>query len=273
MKVSKTSKDYEKLAQRIYSDIVVKEGIENIDVRHDAKVKGKSGVEHQIDVYWEYKYAGVSHRVLVECKHYSHSVSLIHVRNMHALTTDIPNSTGILLTTVGFQSGAEKYADFYEIGLRRLRLPNEEDWDGGIQIINIDLNLLKNNYLDIKPEYDGNHTETREAAEADPSLMSLPVDSMTIDEEGYKESTLVEWLDRNTPRAVQDFGTELEHEIIPESAFVLSDSGKRLKLGRVTVKYSVSCLQQNLHIDHMSFVEAVLEDFGSNNVEHMLKKT
>lgn len=273
MKVASSSKEYEKLAQRIYKDIVAKQGIENIDVRHDAKVKGKSGVEHQIDVYWEFAYAGVKHKVLIECKHYSHNVSLLHVRNMHALTTDIPNSTGVILTTVGFQSGAEQYANFYEIGLRVLRLPKSEDWDGAIQIINIDMEFLKNTYLDIKPEYDGNDKATREAAEADPTLMTGSVDAMVIEEEGYEQSTLIQWLDRNTPRTVPEFGVELEHTILPQETYVVAHSGQRLKLGRVNVKYIVSCIKQNLYMDHMSLIEAVLEDFGSHAVEHMLSKT
>lgn len=273
MEVTSSSMEYEKLARRIYEDIVAKQGIENISVIHDAKVTGKSGVVHQIDVYWEYAYAGVKHKVLIECKHYSHNVSLLHVRNMHALITDIPNSTGIILTTVGFQSGAEQYANFYEIGLRVLRLPKSEDWDEAVQIINIDMELFKNTYIEIKPEYDGNDIATREAAEKDPTLMTTRVDSTIVEEEGFDQSTFVQWLDRNTPRAVSEFGVELEHTILPQQTYVVSRSGQRLKLGRVNVKYIVSCIKQNQHIDHMSLIEAVLEDVGSHSVEHMLPKT
>lgn len=273
MNVSTSSKEYEKLARRLYEDIVSKEGIDNIDVRHDAKITGKSGVEHQLDVYWEFRYAGIKHKVLIECKHYSHNVSLIHVRNMHALITDIPNSTGIILTTVGFQSGVEKYANFYEIGLRLLRLPKTEDWNGGIQIINIDMTLLQNNYIDLTPEFDGNDEDTRRAVERRPELMSFKKESVVIVEDEFEESTLVQWLDRNTPRTTSEFDVELEHSIIPESAYVKTNEGVNLKIGRMKVKYTVSCIKQNLHIDHMSFVEAVLEDYGTKTVEHMLPKT
>lgn len=273
MKVTSSSKEYEKLARRIYEDIVAKQGIENITVLHDAQVTGKSGVAHQIDVYWEYAYAGVKHKVLIECKHYSHNVSLLHVRNMHALTTDIPNSTGIILTTIGFQSGAEQYADFYEISLRVLRLPKSEDWDGAIQIINIDMEFLKNAYIEIKPEFDGNDLATREAAEKDPTLMAINLNSILIEEEDQDPSTIVQWLDRNTPRAVSEFDVELEHTIIPQDTYVVVNAGQRLKVSRVKVKYVVSCLKQNLHIDHMSLIEAVLENVGSHSIEHMLPKT
>ena len=69
MKVSETSEDYEKLVKKIYEDILALEGVENIEVKHNEKVNGKSGVEHQIDVFWEYRYADVTHKVLIECKH------------------------------------------------------------------------------------------------------------------------------------------------------------------------------------------------------------
>ena len=41
----------------------------------DKKIQGISGCEHQIDVYWEFIIAGIRHRVAVECKNYSDSVS------------------------------------------------------------------------------------------------------------------------------------------------------------------------------------------------------
>ncbi|MEL4281746.1 restriction endonuclease [Shewanella mangrovisoli] len=273
MKVSESSTEYEKLTQHIYKEILALDGVENIDVRHNVQITGKSGVAHQIDVYWEYKYAGISHKVLIECKHYNHNVSLLYARNMHGLLTDVPNSSGVLVTTFGYQSGVEKYADFYGIALKLLRPPKTEDWDGGIQIINIDMKLLRNTYVDLKCDYDGNDAITRQLTEDNPSLMKSSSDSMMILEDGYELSTLVAWLDRHTPRETQEFGVELEHTIYPQDSYYVAPGGEKLKLGRVYVRYVTSCMEQNLHIDHMSLVQAVLEDFNSKEVEHMSRKT
>ena len=272
VKISETSTDYEKLARNIYEDILVLDGVNNIDVKHNAKIKGKSGVEHQIDVFWEYKYAGVSHKVLIECKHYSEPVSLLHVRNLHGLITDIPNSTGLLVTTIGYQSGVVEYANFYGMGLKIIRKPQGKDWDGCIQIVNIEMQLLKNNYINFKLELDGKHQPTKDAAEKDPSVLSIVSTDISIKDEGHDAVPFNVWLDRHIPVGVEGFGIECEKTLIPENSYLVTLKGQELKLGRIIVTYISSQFLQNLEIDAMNLVEAVLEDFNSGVVEHMHKK-
>ena len=51
-----TGNRYEKLTQKLYQQIVDLDtnGYEKIEVKHNVKIKGKSGLEHQIDVFcWE----------------------------------------------------------------------------------------------------------------------------------------------------------------------------------------------------------------------------
>ena len=268
MKVSETSADYEKLSRKIYEDILKLEGVENIDVKHNVKVRGKSGVEHQIDVFWEYKYAGVSHKVLIECKHYGHAVSLLHVRNLHGLITDIPNSTGILVTTIGYQSGARDYANFYEMGLKLIRKPKGEDWDGCIQIVNIEMQLLKNNYIGFKLEFDGKHKLTRDIADKDPSVMSANSTDIIIREHGCEPCPFNIWLDRHVPVGAEGFGTELEKTILPDDSYLIVSNNRELKLGRIIVTYVSSQFEQNIEIDAMNLVEAVLQDFNTGDIEH-----
>jgi len=268
VKVSETSADYEKLSRKIYEDILKLEGVENIDVKHNVKVRGKSGVEHQIDVFWEYKYAGVSHKVLIECKHYGHAVSLLHVRNLHGLITDIPNSTGILVTTIGYQSGARDYANFYEMGLKLIRKPKGEDWDGCIQIVNIEMQLLKNNYIGFKLEFDGKHKLTRDIADKDPSVMSANSTDIIIREHGCEPCPFNIWLDRHVPVGAEGFGTELEKTILPDDSYLIVSNNRELKLGRIIVTYVSSQFEQNIEIDAMNLVEAVLQDFNTGDIEH-----
>lgn len=68
--------DYEQLTKATYEAILAKEGVQTVKVEHNVKVKGRSGVEHQIDVFWEFKQAGVTHRVLIECKNYASNLTL-----------------------------------------------------------------------------------------------------------------------------------------------------------------------------------------------------
>ena len=269
MKISGTSTDYEKLARKIYEDILALDGVDNIDVQHNVKIKGKSGVEHQIDVFWEYKYAGVTHRVLIECKHYSHAVSLLHVRNLHGLITDIPNSSGILVTTVGYQSGVVEYANFYEMGLKLIRKPQGKDWDGCIQIVNIEMQLLRNTYIDFKLDFDGKHQSTKDIAEKDPTVLSSRSTDMVVKDEGGDPVPFNIWLDRHVPIGADGYGVESQKTLLPKNAYLVTPDNQELKLGRVIVTYISSQFEQNLEIDAMNLVEAVLEDFNTGEVEHM----
>lgn len=272
MEKVQTSVDYEKLAHRMYEDILALEGVDNIDVKHNVKIKGKSGVEHQIDVYWEYKYAGVSHKVLIECKYYSHNVSLLHVRNLHGLLTDISNSSGILITTKGFQSGAEQYAQFYDIGLKRIRAPENSDWDGCIQIINVDMEFIQNQYLGLKTEFDGHCQQTKSKIEANPELLK-PVTAQTqIEDAEGLVSDFTAFLDKNVPSRLDAPDTEHEFIVSATGCKLLTPVGEKLSLGRLIVKYATTIHNQTLHIDAKNAVEAILEDFSSGDVEHMQRK-
>ncbi|ALG52144.1 hypothetical protein FORC6_1818 [Vibrio parahaemolyticus] len=267
-----TSEDYEKLAQRMYEDILALEGVDNIDVKHNVKIKGKSGVEHQIDVYWEYKYAGISHKVLIECKYYSHNVSLLHVRNLHGLLTDIPNSSGILVTTKGFQSGAEQYAQFYDISLKRIRAPENSDWDGCIQIINVDMEFVQNQYIGLRTEFDGNCPQTKSMVNENPNLLRTVAAHTQIENADGSVSDFTAFLDKNVPSRLDE--PDKEHEFIVSAlgCKLVTPSGEKLSLGRLIVKYVTTVHNQALHIDAKNAVEAILEDVSSGKVEHMQRK-
>lgn len=47
--------EYERFAREIYQGLIKADGINTIDVKHNVKLRGKFGQEHQIDVYWEYE--------------------------------------------------------------------------------------------------------------------------------------------------------------------------------------------------------------------------
>ena len=127
--------EYEMLAQEIYQAISDAEGIKNLSVQHNIKLPGKSGCKHQIDVYWEFEMMGIKHCVAIECKNYSSEVSVGKVRDLFGVLHDVGNTKGIFVTKVGYQSGAEKYANYYGISLKELRFPTTKDWEGRVKDI------------------------------------------------------------------------------------------------------------------------------------------
>lgn len=134
--------EYELLTKKIYQLLLNYQGFDNIEVKHNIKIKGKSGVEHQIDVFWEFKIADIPHRVAIECKNYNSSITLGRIRDFHSVLQDIGNVYGIIVTKTAFQSGVMEYAKHHEIGLKLLRNPIEDDWDGRLKRIEIDINIV-----------------------------------------------------------------------------------------------------------------------------------
>ncbi|MBA4074663.1 MAG: hypothetical protein C0508_06435, partial [Cyanobacteria bacterium PR.023] len=133
------SVEYEQLTQVIYQDLLQKEGDDKTRVLHNQKMKGRSGVEHQIDVLWRHKKAGIEHTVIFECKNYGTALTLEKVRNFFAVLHDLGNCQGQMVTKTGYQSGAAAFAEFYGIGLKLVRKPTEEDWTGRLRTICVNL--------------------------------------------------------------------------------------------------------------------------------------
>ena len=81
-----------------------------VEIVHNAKIKGKSGHEHQIDVVIRLKLAGFDLLIFVECKHYGRKVEIEQVMALKGRMDDCAAHKGIVITTSGFQEGALKFA-------------------------------------------------------------------------------------------------------------------------------------------------------------------
>lgn len=139
--------EYEKFAQEVYRELSAVKGIKTTSLQHNTRLTGKSGCKHQIDVYWEYEIDGTRHRVAIECKNYGSSVSIGKVRDFYGVLSDLEDVAGIMVTKVGYQSGAKKFAAHNGINLKELRTPNESDGFIGELEININMNKRSRLFL------------------------------------------------------------------------------------------------------------------------------
>ncbi|MGA7619997.1 restriction endonuclease [Candidatus Binatus sp.] len=144
--------DYELFVQGVYETVLKAEGVENVSVEHNIKLQGKSGCEHQIDVYWEFKLAGQVYRTAIECKAYNKEVDIGRIRDFYGVLADVANLNGIFATLVGYQSGAKQYARHYGIALKELRLPTPDDWAGRIKDIVINIYVLISKIKNFQPK-------------------------------------------------------------------------------------------------------------------------
>lgn len=86
-----------------------------IEVKNNIKITGKSGVKHPIDVYYEFEQNDIVHKVIIECKDWNKKVGKDRISVINDIKNDIPNSTGVIVSTCGFQSRAKELADHYWI--------------------------------------------------------------------------------------------------------------------------------------------------------------
>ena len=117
-----TGKSYEELVQEIYQAILDYEnadaGYQKIEVRHNVKLKGKTGNFHQIDVYWAFMLSGIKYETLVEIKDWKNPVKMEQINSFKAVLDDVPGfPKGIYVSRSGFQLGAIKTAEHHGIKL------------------------------------------------------------------------------------------------------------------------------------------------------------
>ena len=126
--------EYEKFVRDMMEVLLHAQGLTTIKVEHDVELQGFGG-KHQIDVYWEYRIGGVTHRTAVSCKHYKRAVTKGRVQELKGVLDDLPGVQGVVVTTKGFQSGAIEFATAHKIGLKIIRPPEDADWTGRIRTI------------------------------------------------------------------------------------------------------------------------------------------
>lgn len=79
---------------------------DNTNVEWNVKVKGNSGVLHQIDILL----TTGEKLVLVECKNHQKKIGYDVVAKLDSIVQDIPNTSGVIYSVNGFSSDAEQYA-------------------------------------------------------------------------------------------------------------------------------------------------------------------
>jgi len=121
-------KSFERLTQQVFN-LIVNQGnqgdAKTVDVQHDVKIKGRDGAEYQIDVCWEFEAGGIKYRTLLSCKDWQTAVKREHVMAFKAVLDEVPGQPrGVVVSRVGFQEGAVRFAEQHGIELYELREPD-----------------------------------------------------------------------------------------------------------------------------------------------------
>lgn len=127
-------KAFEKFVAELTEQLLRSEGV-TVSVKHNVSLIGRSGLKHQVDVYWEVRIAGIPHRVIIECRDWASRLSMDHVQQLQGKLIDLPGCRGVLVSQVGFQSGALELAKQYGIVPQVMRVPRDEDYAGFLRSV------------------------------------------------------------------------------------------------------------------------------------------
>ena len=259
--------EYEKFTQEIYQELVNADVLKTTEVQHNVKLKGKSGQEHQIDVYWEYEIAGTKQKVAIECKNYNKTVGIAKVRDFYGVLYDLNNVAGIMVTKVGYQKGAKEYASEYGISLKELRTPNPGEAIIGKIEMNFDIAVRRCLFL-----VDKDYSETEKFSVS--KYMQF-LDWMSLNHKSSWASAThipLELVDRTiinsdgiTIASFEKIEEELPKDSDSDIVFKYNDAyvntrwGK-IKINEIKYEYEYKNEKKTIAIDAQDFVKAILKD-------------
>ena len=269
--------EYERFTQEIYQQLVNLDVVRTTKVQHDVKLEGRSGQKHQIDVYWEYEIAGNKHRVAIECKNYNTLVPIGKVRDFKGVLNDLNGVNGIMVTKVGYQEGAKKYAQEYGISLKELRTPrygetiigqieNHIHYEVRYTLFQVDEAWAEKNGFDIeryRKRLSLLFTSRTELWDSMPFIYIDRKDDILRDDKGREVASLKE-LEKQIPdHLTEDFPFVFKFE----DAYLDSRYFGPVKVSAVKFDYNIQDQQQTIALDAGDLVKAILKDAQSNETD------
>jgi len=274
--MAKKGMEFELFVKSIYEEILALDGYETIKVVHDVSLLGRSKQPHQIDVYWEFKLAGITHQIAVECKEYKNTVSVGKVRDFYGALEDIGNIYGIFVTTKGYQSGAITYAKHKDISLKVVQEPTEEDIEShqGVKEIIIQGHALCVSNVKVQPildiEWVFQHTDIKKGDEF--SFNALSNEIKVMDSSLNLLGTFHDFENR-LPREPEN--TEnLTHKYMFSDGFIyiLNSKYPPLKLKGIQFKYDTYTINTKSQVSSKLMAQAVLRDIITGDI-HLYNKS
>ena len=271
-----SSKEYEKLVQKIYQSINnQKHGVNNIKVEHNVNIEGASGCKHQIDVYWEFEKDHKKYKVAIECKNYNEKnpIEIGKIRDFYSVLYDIGNIQGVFITKSRYQQGAKKFAKYYGILTKIVRFPNDEDWTGRIKNVEIKGDIYRLEFKKVDFVFDKdwiiNNTHLNKG-----DMLKLSYDSKTLIEDKTQNKTiplgeLLAQLSNNLPVGLkEDINMRKDYNL--DDVYILNNN-ERFKIKSLSLFYDVVKDEDNIIFNVESLVKAILKDVETEDTKFYFK--
>lgn len=83
---------------------------DGVIVSKNASLFSSDGIAHEVDVYYEFEKANVTHRVAIECKNTQRPIEKGRVQEFESKIRDLKNVTGVIVSASGYQKKAKEFA-------------------------------------------------------------------------------------------------------------------------------------------------------------------
>ena len=162
------SREYELLVQQIVRDLSRNARVYTTRLQHDMPIQGRSTI-NRIDVVWDFTDAsGQTRRVVFECRSYKSAIKQQALHSWRSVVDDIQSDerpvVGVMVTTVGYQIGARRVADTYDLLVLELRQPTEADLANRVSAVRVQLNVQPTVVDDMRLEIEDGYDEEAWAA-------------------------------------------------------------------------------------------------------------
>lgn len=259
-----TGRPYEKLTQQIFAEILNRDEVTNIEVRHNVTLTGRT-TDHQIDVYWEFERGGIKYTTVVQAKDWTtHAVDQGELLKFRAVLDDLPNQPrGVVVTRTGYQQGAFTFAAAHGILLYVLREPTPAD---GLQI-NINLSAYSSQITDIRLIHD-ERWRIEEAVrlqlqEAPRIMLAVEYGELDLyDESNNRSGTMKDVIDAFLPEGRQEMPpTRITHQF-ERPTFIKTGMTNfpNLKINAVEATVSVNKIEAKWSFDVKELIGFILEE-------------
>lgn len=248
----------------------------NIKVEQNKKLIGKSGIEREFDIYWEYEQGGITYKTIIECKDWNANISVEKLDALQGKLKDFPDIKGVFATTKGYQSGFIKKADSNKIDCLIIREQNDQDWqdkDGNPYLKNllVDIEVVMNRAEIIDFNYYLNEECLKENTRESLRIEAQDDQIIIEDLDNNEKYSLLE-LSKNLFNKHKDsYGNFFEEKMF-ENAFIYCQNNK-VKLEGYKIKYRINKPgKESFKIDYSNELLGVIEYLSKGKKTKIFKK-
>jgi hypothetical protein len=266
-----TGRTYESLVEQVFVQLMEQDSVNNISVEKNKILQGKT-TTHEIDVYWEFVLGGIKYSTIIQAKDWESKVPQGEMLKLKAILDDLPGQPrGIFVTKTGYQSGAMDVARANGIITYELREPTEEDWEGRIKTI----------VLNIKAYIPDSKVQVvNDDAWLQSELRRLDIKEIELSVSGMENEIFIENEDGTNWKSIKDIKDEEQEKVgmaevhgievnipmdVPRYIKTGNPSFPRIKLKEIKVHISNGVIESTTEIDGTKMVGFMLKNLIDNS--------